>query len=293
MQTIYSFDFKPEYDLNLWLKNDALPFWHEWQKLRDLGKEDYINLISQLPEILPHPKPQTLPGNEGFSLIQQLYWEMPKWFRYFDDDEYRVLKPVGTETFEPYGYRAKALLDLCNAVYKHKGCDKLIKFFFSSPVHLWFWCIAAQCRNHLALVDESTPTRRRDLVGKTESLKNWGEEIKELRQRKPQWKKCEGWTDFLDNLYKVIIGKALKGQYATLHVEQHVGRKTANSDALTVFIETEAYTKNQFLQGPRAKSYQVICLYQNAPHSPVKLSVTKLRKKLPGRTRRKSPRGFG
>jgi hypothetical protein len=248
-------------------------WWQAWQQLSNRDLADYIKLLIALPDVFQNTH-SLIDGYKGTLPYQRLkfrYQGTSTWMYCLINAD-RTPRPEWND-YKPYGLQAKALLDLCIAVYEYKSHDCIFhgaRGLFTSPYHLWFWCLVAKCMRSLQDQGLTAPLLSTQLQSKQSLLIDDQADTEWIKQRKAASFNtfCTGWQDFLEHLDIYLIGEAMKGNYI----------ENTELDALDVLVQVHESTRNTFR---RSKKYQASFLYRFLKESTIRTFTTEQNIKLP------------
>jgi hypothetical protein len=247
-----------------------------WEKLSKLDLVNYIKLSNGFPEVLflTNNLPLESKGSLPYQRLRLVQRGISVWMLCITQPNYSP--HPRWQDYKPYGLQAKAMLDLCVAVYNHKGSNNIMHGslgLFSSGHHLWFWCFVAQCIKRLQAKGLTTPLSDKQLKTKAILLSEWQENTKNIKERKKgSFGESWNWQEFITNVDNHVLGEAMKGNYV----------RDNDVDYLDAFTQVEAHTRNQFR---RSKVYQVSCLYRFKNNTTIYTHITEASIKRPKASR--------
>lgn len=254
-----------------------------WLSLSKLELPEYIEILSNLPDLLLKSPPRTAEGRWVLEQIQQLYKALSAWLAWItkpDRPKPAELEQPLLAKYEPYAWLSNAVLGLATAIHGYKPRPDFLHPLFYSPAHLWFWCEVAFCQYRLKSLKKRHYT---DVQGKKDVLNDWSDHLRLLEDRKQAFKakrtRSKSLIHFLERLYPDVI------QWEALQLAE------ADTDfeygPWADFLRVEHYTRDEAKNGKYAKNLQLLYLYF-FPDSPAitRLHVTGKQQKLP------KPKGF-
>lgn len=265
-------DLSPEEEWQHFCIGVGQEWWQAWKRFSNLVLSGYIKLITTLPDAFLNT-PWLIEGCKGtlpYQHIKLRHRGTAVWMLCLTNSS---LTPYSKwDDYKPYGLQAEALLNLCVAVFEHKSNDCVFhgaRGLFTSPQHLWFWCIVARCMRDLRAQGLASPLlstelqTKQTLLAEDQAFTEW---IKQGRNTSDTF--CTGWQDFLEHLDSYLLSEALKGRYV----------ENTESNPLDTFVQVHEHTRNAFR---RSKKYQGYFLYRFPKDNTTRTFVTEQNIKLP------------